>query len=327
MFVAAALPASVVVGFGATQVAVQGEDAWATIVLTVLMLVVMGTAWWFARVVGTSVTADLRRLHAVSTIVGRGSGGDPLAALRNVRTTYVESESIMQAMSALVSRADSTRAQNGELAAYVAHDMRTPLAALAMSIGQITAPTKDDAVWIDEQRAEIGRILRDLDLLVEALRGRSDRGDGSPGVREPVVSVASLVDAVARRVVPGGQRAPTVVVHRDFAIDADEPMLVRLIENLVSNALRHGAGDVVAEVGNGYLRVLNEVTTDAIGEKATVDQPATHGLGHMIVRRWVESIGGKVVVQAKEGWYSVDVFLPVNERAKSSRGTHAHSSR
>ena len=316
IFIAAALPASVVVAFGVYQAGAQGDGAWGLVALSGLMLVVTMAAWLFARVVGTSVTADLRRLHAVSTIIARQSGSEPASALQQVPTRYIETESIVKTITSLVTRAESTRAQNEELAAYVAHDMRTPLAALSIGLRQIRSCDDADVEWLEQQRTEITRLLRDLEVLVEALRRRGEHGVGRSGAWTPVTSVASLVESAARRVVTGDHARVNVVVHRDYAIDVDQSILLRVVENLVANAVRYGAGQVAVEVGFGYLRVANEIGQVA-ASAGSRDEPASHGLGQMIVRRWVEVLGGKLVVQETAGRYNVDVFLPV---AVTSRG-------
>ena len=310
VFVASALPAAVVVFLGIVWLG-DGSIAFSTTVLLIALMVVMVLASWaFASVVANSVTADLVRLHAISAIVSRRHAEGVPFSLPPTSVQYVETTSILGTLSLLVARADEARKQNEEMAAFVAHDMRTPLAALAMSLSLMRSASDQERDWIAKQRGEVERLVRDLDLLVEALRGRSDGrfDDASSGQVTP--SVVEIVKSVRHRVTYVDAVSVDVVVHRDFAVAAATDVVARIIENLMANAVRYGGGLLKVEVGNGFVRVTNDVKP-ITHRTQNGDALASHGLGHTIVKRRLDALGGKLVVQEGIGVYTVDAFFPV----------------
>ena len=310
VFVASALPAAVVVLLGVSWLGDGSIEFSTTLLLIALMAVMVLASWAFANVVANSVTADLVRLHAISAIVSRRHAEGVPFSLPPTSVQYVETTSILGTLSLLVARADEARRQNEEMAAFVAHDMRTPLAALAMSLSLMSRATDPEHEWISKQRGEVERLVRDLDLLVEALRGRTDGRFSDASGDQMTPSVVEVVKAVRHRITYVDAVSVDVVVHRDFAVAADADVVARIVENLMANAVRYGGGVLKVEVGNGFVRVTNDVKP--VKHRAQQrDALASHGLGHTIVKRRLDALGGKLVVQEGIGVYTVDAFFPV----------------
>jgi len=128
------------------------------------------------------------------------------------------------------------RAREERFAADVAHELRTPLGAIA-SVAQAardgaTSPEEREAFATIARRAlESGELISDL--LTLARRGGSDVLDVEP------VDLAAIAGRVAREL--AGVRAGIVIETRlaGAIVDGDERRLAQLSRNLIGNAIRH----------------------------------------------------------------------------------------
>ena len=236
-----------------------------------------------------------------------------------------------------LARRNETLAERGavirDLIYALSHDLRTPLAALEMTLVQ----AKDGAYG--ELPARYREILdasilatSDLQELAETLLhvARFESGEHS-GVREPVdvrdlvVEIASEFEALAQaRGVALGWSANGVAVT-----NGDRGDLRRAIRNLVSNALTNtpSGGHVNVDVGVQDAAVQLTVSDDGYGVPAEVRgalfqrfQSASTaggtGLGLYLVRRVAEDAGGRVGYRADEP--SGSIFTLTLPRAASS---------
>jgi signal transduction histidine kinase len=209
--------------------------------------------------------------------------------------------------------ADAVDAQE-LLLAYVAHELRTPLATqrvlLELALGN---PSADITTW-----REIGEdVLRACDRqeqLLEACLALA-RSRGGPKQCEPVDLAAIAGDALQAH----DRRSLTVVVALESARTAGDPHLVeRLVANLVSNAIRHnivgGRIEVATRTESGRARfvVANTGPPVPAGELHRLFQPFQRlGLKHASSE---EGVGlGLAIVQAIADAH--DAFVTARARA------------
>lgn len=121
------------------------------------------------------------------------------------------------------------------LLANASHELRSPLARLRMAIDLY------QQTGSEKTRDEIVRNLAELDSLVEEilLASRLDHVDGLDH-KEPV----DLLAVVAEE----GVRSGVAVDGVGAMVEGDPRLLLRLVRNLMQNALRHGAPPVEARV-------------------------------------------------------------------------------
>lgn len=221
-----------------------------------------------------------------------------------------------------VERERTAEKSRRELLVWLSHDLRTPLAGViamteALDDGVVTEP--------DDVREYARRIRREsirLAAMVDDLFEMSRIHAGAVGTqREPLAldgvvrsvttSAAGSADAseVALRVETDADRSP--VVH------GDQSQLVRVLRNLLGNAIRHtpGGGSVTISAGSDaagvYMRVDDEcggipadelplvfdlayrgsTARDTTGNGA---EPVGAGLGLTIARGLVEAHGGTI---------------------------------
>ncbi|AJT69857.3 Sensor protein CseC [Streptomyces lydicus] len=200
-----------------------------------------------ASIVGLGLAAAMvRRLRRSTRQAIRIKDGELDARLpQRGRDEIAQLSAAVNAMAqALTARIETERA----VTANIAHELRTPVAGLLTASGLLTG---------DDRPTEMvrERAVRLRDLMEDVLEvARIDNGGERAEPRE--VELATL----ARRVVAGvradrPQATVAVEVIHDTVRETDPRRLDRILTNLVTNALRHGAEPVVVEVDGPELRV------------------------------------------------------------------------
>lgn len=215
----------------------------------------------------------------------------------------------------------AVEAERREMLAGLTHDLRAPLARLRVRLALLDN---------DAERAGLERDAEDMERIVTQCLSflHSDRRSaGTP----PLALADALSDEVARHRELG--QPVELAVGPDAAawtVALARGNLQRLLDNLIDNALRHGAPPVevaLAVSGAGTLRltVRDHGPGIAAADRARAleafaqIEPAratggSCGLGLAIVRRIAEGAGGRVVLDAAAGGgLVVGVELPAAE--------------
>ncbi len=212
----------------------------------------------------------------------------------------------------------------------VSHDLRTPLTSIlgsALTLEQagseLSRPDAADLVRrIAANARKLERLLGDLlDL------DRLQRGIVTPQ-RRPIELRALIERSIEGAENPEGRPIDVEVDAATVSVDAAK--VERIIENLVSNALRHTASDahvwvraagrdggldlVVEDEGAGIPPELHEAIFEpfrqAPGSSTAAHSPGV-GIGLSLVRRFAELHGGRAWVEDRPGGgASFHVFVP-----------------
>ncbi len=177
---------------------------------------------------------------------------------------------------------DTWTQRSPESLAVVAHELRSPVAALSALAAAVPTVAPADRRRLVELAVAAGRdverILADLD--VTSLR------------RQPL-DVAALASTLARDGV-------VVTAPRAAAVDGDPTRLRQALANLVANGLRHGSW-VRVEVGERAGQVVVDVADDGPGIDPGIDVFArgvsgagSSGLGLWVARSIAEAHGGSL---------------------------------
>jgi two-component system sensor histidine kinase FlrB len=133
----------------------------------------------------------------------------------------------------------------GELAAGLAHQIRTPLAAALLYASQMTLPGRD-AEALSRCAERTVSSLKQLDKLVNDMLAFSHGG----AARE-AVSVSALLEQVAQWLRPalrGGIRLTIRTEAPNLMVRANAPSLVSAVLNLATNALQAASADLDLEL-------------------------------------------------------------------------------
>jgi signal transduction histidine kinase len=206
----------------------------------------------------------------------------------------------------MLDRLDRARARQRAFVADAAHELRSPIASLRTQL-EVAEHVGEPAPGAD-LRAEVDRLGRLVDDLL--LLARADEGDPGLRRREPVELASLLAEAAAGC---AGARVPVVPPAGDPQWTIGDPAgLRRVVDNLLSNAVRYAGTRVILSLRRAGQRVLISVADDGPGippaDRDRVFQRFTRldgarardaggaGLGLAIVQELVRMHGGSVTL-------------------------------
>lgn len=216
-----------------------------------------------------------------------------------------------------------------EFLSVASHELNTPLAALSLSVQRAKRELASPA--LDRAMRQVGRLARLVEQLLDVSRLQSGRL-----VLEPVETdlIEIVRECVARLEEQRAETGSTIVVEApESLVGSWDPLrLEQVVTNLVSNALKYGAGSAVTvAVTEDGERVVLVVRDRGIGiapldierifgrfERAvSIKQYGGFGLGLWITREIVEASGGRISVESAPGDTRFTVSIP--RRTEASR--------
>lgn len=139
-----------------------------------------------------------------------------------------------------------------ELITAVSHDLRTPLTSVLGYLQLIDEDRYDDEVelryYVDMAYGKSKQLKRLIDQLFEFTR----TSHGALKLRPVEINPAELLEQVAEEFVPvlqeAGMEYKLSLPEDRLTLRADPDLLVRVLENLISNAIRYGRDGKVVEL-------------------------------------------------------------------------------
>lgn len=272
------------------------QPRYSAVLLVVLLLLPLVNSLFIRRLV-----LSVRRASDEATAIGP----DNLHARLGLDGLPSEVRPLASATNALLARLEEGFREQGQFVANVAHELRTPLAALRLRAG---------AVPDDKVRAGIERQIERLTHVISQLRdlGAIERGAPDRSTRFALSALAA--DVVRERVRDADLegRSLVLVSPEPVEIVANRALIEMALVNLVDNALRHtpaGTAVRVAVTAEPSILVeddgpgLTAAGADMAGNRfwrADHRRSDSAGLGLSIVRRIMEAHGGRLRVSNRD---------------------------
>ncbi|HLA97116.1 MAG TPA: HAMP domain-containing sensor histidine kinase [Anaerolineales bacterium] len=303
---------------------------------TVLLLFASGMAMALGYFLSSTLTDRIRLLDRAARSIASGdldtrlpvSGRDELALLA---ATFNQMASQLQGAAR---KKEELEALRRDLIAWVGHDLQTPLASIqaileALSDGVVEG---QETAWRYLQTAQ--RDIRSLSILIDDLFQMAQLDAGGLPLNLENNSLSDLISdtlesfrevAARQGVALTGSVSPGV-----DPVLMDAQRVGRVLNNLVSNALRHthSGGSVAIHASPTPAGVRVEVTDTGEGipaadlpyvferfyrgEKSRSRTTGGAGLGLAIARGIIEAHGGEIGVESQPGWTRFTFRLPGN---------------
>ncbi len=279
-----------------------------------------------ARVIARGVLAPVEAASRAAERIEHGdlSARVPVTSDDEFGTWALRFNRMANSLSETIGQLETAEAQNRRFVADVAHELRTPLAALVAEASILREHL--DALPRESRRAgellvaDVGRLRTLVDDLMEVSRfdARAEQIDLEP------VELGRLVRSVVAVRLP---EAAITTPEVPFVVETDPRRLERILGNLLDNAREHASGAAVevsltAEVGEFVLAVADRgpgVPPDRlqrIFERFYKADPSRHGgssgLGLAIAAEHAALLGGYLTAANREGGgLRIELRLPV----------------
>jgi len=215
-----------------------------------------------------------------------------------------------------------------------AHELRNPMAPLVLQVGLLLKSARRGEIGrvidgLEQLEVIVGRYVKRANVLLDFTRLASDRI-----VLEPVrLDVAAHVRAIAAGYVAmaghGGSEL-RIVTPQSLTAFIDPMAIEQIMENLVSNAIKFGAGqpiDITLEGEAGHMRLTIRDRGPGISpeDQTRIFAPfekvmaradgGGFGVGLWVVGRLVAEMGGRIELDSALGnGATFAVILPLNDR-------------
>ncbi len=292
-----------------------------------------GLAFVAASCAGVLAAAQSRRLSRPLTALEEAAtelGGGNFA-VRTDRSGIPEIDRAGESLDRTASRLAEAMARERSFSAHASHQLRTPLTTLRLQLetGLRAGPEALEAAAVEAIRSA-DHLEQTIDDVLALARGVVGRGDG--------FEVDDLFDHVRQRwhgTLAAADRPLRFVVEDPVASSASLTAARQIVDVLVDNAYRHGAGAVTLRAretaGALAVDVMDEgsATDLQLGQAAdpssdqAADRPsdagvATATLGLPLARSLAEAERGRLLVVADEPQTRVTLLLPSRSAGRPS---------
>jgi signal transduction histidine kinase len=285
------------------------------VVLVSSAAVGIGAALALTRTTG----AAIRRLTGTAEALARGDLAarvGPMAADSDLVALGRTLDEMAERLQASISRERDLESRRRDLMTAVSHDLRTPLASLRAMVEAIDEGVVGDPPSLRRYAREMRRSVGSLAQLVDDLFELAQIDAGAIERETERIPLDELVRAAVAEL-QGQAKEKGLVVETSVLQAADalcSPRLLRVLQNLLHNAIRHTPADgtvrIEASRDRSGVRVAVEDTGEGIPADALkhvfepfwqADPSRTgegSGLGLALAKRIVESMGGRIEVRS-----------------------------
>lgn len=269
----------------------------------------------FGVVLARTITRPVQDLTTAAQRMAKGELGQTVRVQSNDEVG--ELANAFNHMSQDLARSDQVRRQ---MTADIAHELRNPLTVIS---GYLDAMRSGDLQPTPKRLDSVYEEIQQLERIVEDLRTLSLADAGALVLNFQEIGPRDLLQRVANRFAPQAALKKielTVESEGTLApLKIDEPRMMQVLDNLVSNALHHtpegGKVRLTAEQVGNTIRLQVSDTGEGIapedldrvferfyrGDKARPTEEGSSGLGLAIAKALVEAHGGRIWVESTVG--------------------------
>jgi two-component system, OmpR family, sensor kinase len=300
----------------------EGAARRAVIRAVLLILGALAVSLALVYPLSRSITRPLEKLTSVVEAYGRGD----LSRRSGLGDLHDEVGRLARSFDEMADRIQAARRAEKELLANVSHELRTPLARIKVALELIDAPQKS----VRRRLATIGEEVDELDRLVADVLTATRLDLAALPLRKVRTEVALLIDRARLRALALDPALPIdLKVEPGLAVEADEALLSRALDNLLDNARKYGNGsavevqarregeDAILSVRDGGPGIaekdLPHVFDPFFRGEGAPGVTTGFGLGLALARRVAEAHGGSARAQnAEEGGARIELRLPLS---------------
>jgi signal transduction histidine kinase len=299
------------------------------IALVVMAAVSVAAGW----VVAGRVLRPLRQM----TTAARRISADSLHERLAIEGPQDELKDLADTIDALLERLDGAFAAQRRFAANASHELRTPLSAMRVSVDVAVAkpgPVAPAAITLAGQvRAELDKVDQLLEGLLVLARAEHGVLPGH-GLLPLDYLVSAALAARADAIAASNLTMQHVSGSDSFWVGGSQPLLRRMVDNLIDNAIAHNSDGgwiaVTTTTSAGAVRLIVENGGQILdaAQVAGLAQPFRRlgadrtgsddgaGLGLSIVAAITAAHGGSLQLHARPGGgLTVTITLPLAQRA------------
>jgi signal transduction histidine kinase len=309
-------------------------------VVSLLVVFAAGTAVALAVVLASRSTLAVGRLVAGARRLGEGD----LTARIGELSAGPELDGLARSMDAAAARLEAAREREHhveqmrrDLIVAVSHDLRTPLASLRAMVEALDDGIVDEPAGVRRYASEMRRSVEQLVAMVDDLFELTQLDAGAIQAETERATLEEVVHSAVSAIEPSADlKGLTLITDLgEAATEACSPRLVRVLQNLLANAVRHTPSDGTVRIeavrNDRGLVVAVEDTGEGIAGSDLVrvfepfyrGDPARSGggsgLGLALAQRIVQAMGGSITAERRSATAGARfaVELPSSPRGES----------
>lgn len=300
--------------------------------------------WWSAALIilaaaligGHFMQHLHRRLARLASEAGRIQEGH-LAQRLSLSPRKDELDVLAQRFNAAFDEIERLVDAAKHVSSAIAHDMRRPLIALRNAIDEARrSPGADPQLrtQLEGLRDQTEELLRTFSALLSLARIEA----GALGPMLQSVNLTEIAgDAIDLYEPLAASQGRALVARLDPAwVRGDRDLLFQVLQNLIENALKHGAGDIdigVEGLDDGRVRLIVRDHGAAVAASAlprlferffradtSRSAPEDAGIGLALVKGIAEAHGGRVSARDAQPGLQIDVVLAAERRVTAAEG-------